>query len=713
LMKRSKHSSLSQSKLTAKNTASLGYMPGLDGLRALAVLAVIGYHLNLSWVPGGLLGVCLFFVLSGYLITNILLNQWEESQSLNLKDFWLRRIRRLLPALLLMLVGVLLWAILFAPDRLTSLGQEAVAALFYANNWQQILQQVSYFESFGPPSPLGHLWSLAVEGQFYLLWPLLLGWGLRYFSRRRWIIGGTVALALASAVGMAYLYIPGLDPSRVYYGTDTRAFALLIGAVLALLWPSGKLSPNLTGFKRWILDGVGVLGLVIVLWMFLETNEYQPFLYQGGLLLFSLAAAVMVIVLAHPASRLGKIFSLKPLRWLGACSYGIYLWHYPIIVLTSPPVNTGGPNIFLMLAQIGASVILAALSFYLVEEPIRRGKGSALTARLKISGWWRKPAVIGGKITLLSMVMVLGIFCFTVYGSMLISQDQDRQTNPWEETVKIGADKEIPGQENSEMEESMDEAMNPSEEMLNSEPNSKVDPGVEPETESESGSGSENATESGSEAEKKPGAGSISDPQTDSGEKSGTDPAQELTGKGITIIGDSVMLNIKPILEEHLPGIVIDAKVGRQMHEASGLIKELRALDKLGKIVIIELGTNGPFTAEQLTKTLDALEGVEQIVLVNVRVPKPWQNVVNETLAKVAATYPNTSLIDWHGASSGHDEYFYQDGVHLKPAGADAYAQLIIQGISPLGLKEEHQDDIVNFEMENSDAREQDKSIGG
>ena len=626
--------------------------------------------------------MCLFFVLSGYLITNILLKQWEKSQTLNLKDFWLRRIRRLLPALVVMLGGVLLWAVLFAPDRLSSLGQEALAALFYANNWQQILRQVSYFESFGPPSPLGHLWSLAVEGQFYLLWPLLLGWGLRCIPRRRWIIVGTVVLALASAVWMAYLYVPGFDPSRVYYGTDTRAFALLIGAALALLWPSDKFSTSLTGSKRWILDGTGALGLGIVLWMILNSNEYQTFLYQGGLLLFSLAAAAVVAALAHPASHLGKVFGLKPLRWLGACSYGIYLWHYPVIVLTSPVVNTAGPDVSRALAQIGASVVLAALSFYLVEEPIRRGKGPGLGAKLGMSGWWRKPAVIGGKVTLLSMVMVLSIFCFTVYGSMLISQEQGYGDGFNEKTVEV--EKEISDQENSGTVEGGDYT-----------------------GELPGGAGQQQGT-SQETAEKGSESGYDSNPWLGTEPQAGTDQSQKLTGRDITVIGDSVMINVEPILQQYLPGIVVDAKIGRQMHEASDLIKELRALDKLGKIVIIELGTNGPFTAEQLTKTLDTLNGVEKIILVNVRVPKPWQNVVNETLAKVVATYPNTALIDWYGTSSGHDEYFYKDGVHLKPAGIEAYARLIIQQLSSLGLKTEPEGNLINSGMGNPDAREQD-----
>ncbi|MDA8227583.1 MAG: acyltransferase, partial [Desulfitobacterium hafniense] len=313
---------------------SIGYMPGLDGLRALAVFAVIAYHLNLTWVPGGLLGVSLFFVLSGYLITNILLKQWEQSGAIDLKDFWLRRARRLLPALFVMLAGVMSWVMLCAPERMAGLKQEALAAVFYTSNWYLIFHQVSYFESFGPPSPLGHLWSLAVEEQFYLFWPLLLGLGLRYLRQRKWIIGVTMAVALTSAAAMALIYIPGQDPSRVYYGTDTRAFALLVGAVLAMVWPSRKMNPDLSGKKRLALDVAGGLGLLVVLLMIGKTNQYQTSLYQGGLLLYSVAAAGLVAVLAHPASYLGRLFGWGPLRWLGECSYGIYLWHYPVIILT-------------------------------------------------------------------------------------------------------------------------------------------------------------------------------------------------------------------------------------------------------------------------------------------------------------------------------------------------------------------------------------------
>lgn len=631
--------------LAAPRPQALSYMPGLDGLRGLAVLAVAAYHLSLPWTPGGLLGVCLFFVLSGYLITNILLAQWEQAGSLDLKDFWLRRARRLLPALFAMLAGVLGWIAITAPARLASVGEDVLAALFYTSNWRLIFRQVSYFESFGPPSPLGHLWSLAVEEQFYLVWPLILWLGLRYIRRRGCLIGLTAVLASTSALAMGLIYMPGLDPSRVYYGTDTRAFALLIGAVLALVWPRHKLSAALSGHRRLALEAAGGAALAIVLLMIGKTNEYQPFLYRGGLLFFSLAAAILIAVLAHPASRLGRFFGRGPLRWLGVCSYGIYLWHYPVIVLTSPAVNTGGPDFGRALGQIAASIFLAALSWFCLEKPIRCGKWKNSLPRMPYPHYWRKPLAISGRVTLVGVLLVFGLLCFAVSGSAsIISQTQHQ-------SLMIPASS---GQEASS-------AVAGSKATAESQEATKESDPVEKENK---------VTEKSNEIE----ASEIT------GESSTAD-AGNVPGKGITAIGDSVMVDIEPELKKRLPGIMVDGQIGRQMYQASDVVAQLKAQGRLGKTVIIELGTNGPFTAEQLTDTLDALAGAEQIVLVNTRVPKPWEQVVNQTLAQVAETYPHTKLVDWYAASSGHNDYFYKDGIHLTPKGAEVYAGLLIQAV--------------------------------
>ena len=370
--------------------SSQRYMPGLDGLRAIAVLAVIAYHLNSEWVPGGLLGVGVFFTLSGYLITDLLLGQREATGRLQLGDFWLRRARRLLPALFLMLGVVVAWVTLLDRSQLSSLRGDVLAAAAYVSNWWNIVREASYFARFGPPPPLDHLWSLAVEEQFYLIWPWLLLLGLRFVPGRYRLAGLTLAGAALSAAAMALIYQPGVDPTRVYEGTDTRACGLLVGAALAMVWPSRKLRADAIGLRgRLGLDGVGVLGLVVIALLILRTSEYSPFLYKGGIVLLSVATVLVVAALVHPASWLGVAVGWTPLRWLGVRSYGIYLWHYPIIVLTAPGLQERA-SLSLEALQVVATIVVAALSWRFFEEPIRRGAIGRIwaQARFKVR-WWR------------------------------------------------------------------------------------------------------------------------------------------------------------------------------------------------------------------------------------------------------------------------------------------------------------------------------------
>jgi peptidoglycan/LPS O-acetylase OafA/YrhL len=351
--------------------SSQRYLPGLDGLRALAVGAVVAYHVGLGWAQGGLLGVGVFFTLSGYLITDLLLGQHEATGGLQLADFWLRRARRLLPALFVMLAVVVAWVTLLDRSLLPTTRGAVVASAGYVSNWWLIAQHSSYFAQFGPPSPLGHLWSLAVEEQFYLIWPWLLWIALRLGRPRTStrLAAASLLLAAASAVMMALLYRPGYDPTRVYEGTDTRAFALLIGAALAFVWPSRHLRSEVPEGARWLLDGAGTAGLVVFAVLVWRTNEYSPFLYRGGMVLLSLGTALMVAAAASPASRFGRVLGWQPLRWLGVRSYGIYLWHFPIIVLTTPA--DGRETLTRSALQVAATIGCAELSWRYLEEPIR------------------------------------------------------------------------------------------------------------------------------------------------------------------------------------------------------------------------------------------------------------------------------------------------------------------------------------------------------
>ena len=352
------------------------YMPGLDGLRAIAVLAVIAFHEQFSWAPGGLLGVAVFFTLSGFLITDLLLNRWLVSGRLHLANFWARRARRLLPALFVMLAIVTAWVTLLDRARLDSLRGAVAAAATYSSNWYLIVQGQSYFSRFAPPQPLDHLWSLAVEEQFYLIWPWLLLAGLFLIRGRRsagsirWLALPTLALAAGSAVLMWAMYHPAVDPTRVYEGTDTRACGLLIGAALAMVWSSGTAARASRTVSR-VLDVPAVAGLVVIGLMVWRVGQYSTFLYHGGLVILGVATAAVMAATACPGSLVGAALGWRPLRWIGVRSYGIYLWHYPVIVLTTPAGS--GADLPRAVWQIAASIALAALSWKFIEEPVRHG----------------------------------------------------------------------------------------------------------------------------------------------------------------------------------------------------------------------------------------------------------------------------------------------------------------------------------------------------
>ena len=406
------------------------YMPGLDGLRAVAVLAVIAFHLGFGWAPGGLLGVGIFFTLSGYLITDILLSQLARRGHIKLGRFWLARARRLLQALFVMLVIVVAWVTIFGPAQPQQFRDGVVASALYVSNWQLIFGDVSYFARFAPPGPLNHLWSLAIEEQFYLVWPFILLLGVKVVREKPLPSGvrprlavATLALALVSVIGMAAVYRPSLDPSRVYYGTDTRAFELLFGAALAMVWPSRRLSPRIAAGARNTLDGLGVAGLVVIALMIWQTGQYSSFIYRGGFVALSIATVLVVAALAHPASRLGPVLGWKPLRWIGVRSYGIYLWHFPVIVLTTPGGVANGAEPLRELLQFAAIVGISTLSWRFIEEPVRHGAIGRLWKRARAGEW--RPANLTREGWALAAVstIVLVAFCAGMAGVNSVSAE--------------------------------------------------------------------------------------------------------------------------------------------------------------------------------------------------------------------------------------------------------------------------------------------------
>ena len=355
-----------------QRSGRLPYLPGLDGLRAIAVIAVLLFHAGLD-LRGGFLGVESFFVLSGFLITALLLAEWRADGQVNLVAFWVRRARRLLPALFLVLGTTLLYAIVFLPREVAEVRADALAALLYVMNWHLVWSSRPYFDPTVRPPLLQHLWSLAVEEQFYLLWPLLFVVGI-HLLRARGLLLATLAAAAGSMALMAVLHQPGSDPSRVYYGTDTRAAGLLFGAALALVWAPGQLPAETRRGVGRLLDIGGALGLAGLIAVYLWVHEQQPLLYPGGFVLVGICSTLIIMAVTHPQSRLVPgVLGWAPLRWIGLRSYGIYLWHWPVFQVTRSYLDLPIQGWPLLAVRFAIVAVLAALSYRWVEIPVRNG----------------------------------------------------------------------------------------------------------------------------------------------------------------------------------------------------------------------------------------------------------------------------------------------------------------------------------------------------
>ena len=361
-----KSSSHAQPELT------LPYLVGLDGLRALAVAAVLLYHAEFD-LRGGFLGVESFFVISGYLITALLLAEWQQGNSVDILAFWLRRARRILPALFLTIAAtVVLAVVLLPPEEIESLPGDALAAIGFVMNWRLIASQQSYFDPLVRPPLLKHVWSLAVEEQFYLIWPLLLALGMRVLHRRGMLLATLLAAAASTAL-MALLFTPDADPARVYYGTDTRASGLLIGAALAF-WLPGHTSAANRQFVGRLLDLAGVMAIATLIASFALLDEFNPLLYQGGFTLVAIVTAVVIVAVAHPlAVIVPRTLGWPPLVWIGLRSYGIYLWHWPVFMVTRPYQDVQLDGLPLLALRLTIVLMLTELTYRYVEQPVRRG----------------------------------------------------------------------------------------------------------------------------------------------------------------------------------------------------------------------------------------------------------------------------------------------------------------------------------------------------
>jgi len=611
------------------------YITGFDGIRTLAVIGVILYHLLPTQMRGGYLGVPVFFVVSGYLITDLLRQEWDQNGRIAVKDFYVRRMKRLYPGMVVMLLLSAAYITLFQRNLLNNLRGVVVSSLLYVNNWWQINHGLSYFDRFGNESPFTHLWSLAVEGQNYLIWPLLFILLMKLVKNRGTIFKIVIGCSLLSALLLAIWYSPGADPTRVYYGTDTRLFSIWMGSALAFIWPSTHLKKEIPKKAKRVLNlagGLSFIGLVIT---FFVLDDHLSFVYYGGMLLVSLLCTILVAVTAHPGASLNRWLTNPLFSYIGKRSYGIYLYQFPVMIFYEAKIGNVGENVLLhTLIEIVLILLISELSYRFIENPLRKFhyKDTFRTVR----NWFSKPVISRQKPWLLpgllvSLVALYGIATAPV--NYVDAQQQQLKEN-------IAANKKAAEQTQKNANGS--------------------------DTES-TGENSSKATEAEQSVMEKYG---LTEAQVKK--------AEELE---ITAFGDSVMLDATADLQEIFPKAVVDGDVGRQLYESPELIKALKEKDLLRDTVLIGLGTNGSFTETQFDNLMKEI-GDRKVYWINVRVPtQRWQNEVNSMLEKMAAKYDNMTLIDWYDLSNEHEEWFYEDRVHPNPDGMLQYCTLVSQAI--------------------------------
>ena len=361
------------------------YITGFDGLRAIGVIGVILYHLMPYTFTGGYLGVPIFMVVSGYLITDLLVQEWEQNHWINLKSFYLRRVKRLYPGLLTMLFATGAYITLFEPQMLHNLNQIIITNILYVYNWWQIGHGQSYFDRFANnESPFTHLWTLSIEGQFYLLWPFVVVALIIGFKNKGRIARVLLGAGLVSAIWMAILYHPNADPSRLYYGTDTRMFSILVGAALAFVWPSTALKQKIIPRQRWTLDGIGLLSTITMLILMVKMNAESAFVYRGGLFIFSLLICVLVAVVAHPGSDWNRLLTNPVFNWLGKRSYGIYLYQFPVMIFFEGVFkNVDAHPALYPVIEVAIIFGLTELSYRFIEQPLAHYPYQELGQRMR------------------------------------------------------------------------------------------------------------------------------------------------------------------------------------------------------------------------------------------------------------------------------------------------------------------------------------------
>ncbi|EHT7966085.1 acetyltransferase [Staphylococcus pseudintermedius] len=586
------------------------YMPGLDGVRAVAVIAIIIYHLNPQWLSGGFLGVDTFFVISGYLITSLLLTEYHNTGKIKLMSFWLRRVKRLIPAVLFLVMGVIVLSLIFMPTEIQKVRADSIAAIFYVSNWWYIMQNVDYFEQFAV-QPLKHLWSLAIEEQFYLVFPIVLLSLLSFIRRLKSIRIIFLILLVISMIAMMVLYVPNENVARVYFGTDTRIQTLLMGVLLALVWPPFQLKAKVNRQMRTMIDTAGVVGLAILFICFKFVSETNSILYYGGFFLISTVTLLVIASSVHPSGYFAKFLGNKVFTFIGSRSYSLYLWHYPIIVLIHHQFVQGQIPPLVYVVEILLMVLMAEFSYKFIEQPFRKEVFNIFAFNHLKN--WRSQKVLRTWLVIILLIPTL----LVMVGSFnrFAQKNSTRVTEVNTEEIDKLITQPLPL------------------------PQLEIDGFVV------------------------------------KGNK------QKYASWKPLLIGDSVMVDIGDDFRSFVPKADINGKVGRQLVEATSLAKrQYQSYRDKNDIVVLELGTNGDFTEEQLNSLLEQF-GEADIYLVNTRVPRSYESHVNQVLAKAAKKRANVTLVDWYSRSENHTEYFAPDGIHLQPPGVRALTNSIIQTI--------------------------------
>ena len=614
------------------------YITGLDGIRAIAVIMVLAYHLKLALFKSGFLGVTVFFILSGYLITGILISEVEEEGTIDLKNFWLRRIRRLVPAVMSMAVVIIFVSAVVNRVIFTKGCKDFLASVLGFNNWWQIFNKVSYFEAAGVPSPFTHCWSLAIETQFYLIYPLIL-LGIYKLAKSRGegrakrgllFAGVTLLLALISVILMIVLFDPQQDASRVYYGTDTRAFSLLFGALLAILWEYRMVPRRLSASVNMVL---GSVSFAVLLVMTIAINGSSNFWYRGGQFFGTILTVLMVYAVSGRKTWLSRFLSNPVLKWIGDRSYSIYLLHYPIILLISKGIKASW---WITLIEIVLSVVLAELSYRFIETPIRHGIIGEYLNILRSRPKSRQEKKRQIQVARRSLKVMAGTFVLTV--SLILCMIFVPKKNALDTLQK----REAKAKETGKMTE---------EQLAKQKAN-------------------------GSESDDTICTADLTDDEI-------------LEGLNLLLIGDSIAVDVTDDFYEMFPNSVSDTKIGRITSLGKQVLDSYIDEKKWeGEGVIFASLSNSPINGE-LEDIREKIGKDMPLFLTTVRIPHDtFEEESNSKIKKFVEENNHTYLIDWYAASEGHDEYFDADDTHLLPAGAKAYAKCIKEAVLAAYKKE-------------------------